>query len=186
MACPCGTSESHRVAHRRTADGVVVVLWDDGAVTGLMGLRLVGVPVVRPRTEAALSVARSAGWMFLGEVEIYDADEIGSLYAACRWAAEHGLSIGDARARLAGAHSVRPSWTILSADRDGNPKERVWQLPRLRWPGLAVWDTCNAALRYEVMDRDRHGTCTTTGFKFATLAELAAHLEGVAPEWGCR
>ena len=61
----------------------------------------------------------------------------------------------------------------------------MWCLPRLRWPGLAVFDFCGRAQRYEVFavrrgDR-RHPSdyATTTGFRCASLAELAAYLHSI-------
>ncbi len=168
-----------RMARRLTADGVAVELWSDGPVTGRMGFALSGVPVARP-SAAGLSTALAAGWLLMGEVELYDAEEVGGLYEACRWAAARGLGPGEVRARAA-ALKITPNWEVLSADRDGRPTERVWRLPRLgRWAGLAVWDRCGASQRYEVMSCDRDGVCMPTGFAFGRLADLSAHLLAVA------
>ncbi len=75
------------------------------------------------------------------------------------------------------------SWTVTRADRDGRPTERVAILPRIRWPGLAVFDYCGGPGskdgRYVLVrrlqgTRDSYGT---TGFAFKNLAALWAHLE---------
>lgn len=179
--CSCGTRAAHEIARRTTADGTAIVLWSDGAVTGRLGFKLPGVPVARPRTPEARRVSLAAAWLLAGEAWLYELAELPALYAACRWAAARGGDAGDARARLAAAAgpSVRPVWTVTSTDRDGKPTERVWRLPRLRWPGLAVFDFCGRAERYELFNIDRTDVCTTTGIRFATLAELAAHLDDI-------
>ena len=90
-----------------------------------------------------------------------------------------------ARLRQLATPTIRPTWDVVSADRDGRPTERVWRLPRLRWPGLAVFDFPNRAERYEVFNvhrGDRRAPsdyATTTGCRFATLADLAAHLHSI-------
>lgn len=183
--CSCGCAEAHVVARRTTLDGVAVELWSDGPVTGRLGYAIDGVPMARPRTATGRSVALAAGWMLLGEVEILDAEELPAMYAACRWAAARGLVVGDARMRAADASRtvLRPVWTVLRADRDGRPTERVWRLPRLRWPGLAVWDHVSSSRgRYELMcstmssGRRHDETYEPTGLRFSTLAALSAHL----------
>lgn len=187
--CTCGETATHEIARRQTADGATVVLWSDGAVTGRMGFKLPGVPMVRPTSAAPLRTALAAAWLLAGEVSLYDCAELPALYAACRWVAARGGQPGDVRARLAAAEaappSLRPLWTVISADRDGRPTERMWRLPRLRWPGLAVFDFCGRAERYEVFsvhrgDRRAPGSyATTTGFRCATLTELAAYLHAI-------
>lgn len=172
------------IARRRTCDGVTVTLWSDGAVTGRMGFKLPGVPVAAPRSDEGRRVTLAAGWLLAGEVELYDASELGSLYAACRWAAERGLMPGDVRARFAATQrtALRPTWEVMSTDRDGQPTSRVWRLPRILCPGVAVWDHVSVGAknaRYEVMAVDRDGVCTPTGFRFPTLAALTKHLDEV-------
>jgi hypothetical protein len=172
---------AEQVARRTTADGVGVVLWSDGAVSGRLGCKLPGVPVAAPRTDEGRRLALAAGWLFMGEVEIYDLDETPALYSACRWAAERNGLPGDVRARMAAlaAPAVRPSWEVVRTDRDGRPTTRVWRLPRVRWPGLAVWDHVSVGAsggRYELMAVDRQDVCTPTGLRFSRLADLAAHL----------
>lgn len=170
------------IARRVTADGVHVLLWDDGAITGRLGYQIDGVTLVRPRSSEARARALRAGWLLLGECELYDAGELGALYEACRWSAERDGLPGTVRARLADQQRVvlRPVWTVISTDRDGRPTERVWRLPRLRWPGLAVWDFINHGRggRYAIM-RSMVGAPDTfedTGLRFATLADLSAYL----------
>ena len=42
--CTCGTTDTHEIARRQTADGIGVVLWSDGAITGRLGVALHGIP----------------------------------------------------------------------------------------------------------------------------------------------
>lgn len=179
--CSCGDATLHEIARRHTADGNAVVLWSDSAITGRLGYRIPGVPIARPRTVEAMSAALTIGWLFLGECELFDVAELPALHAVCRWTAERGGLPGDVRARVAAESRfrVRPVWTVTSTDRDGAPTERVWKLPRLRWPGLAVWDTCGGEGRYQVWNIDRHDVCTPTGVRFSTLDELSAYLDSV-------
>lgn len=183
ITCPCGSPHPHKIARRATADGISVEVWSDGAITGRMGFKLPGVPIARPRTDEAITLALAAAWLLAGEVEIHDLDEMGDLYAACRWTAARGGLPGDVRARLADIRrpKVSPVWTVLSTDRDGNATERYWRLPRLRWPGMVVWDHVSVGAsggRYEIMHTvsGTQDTCVPSGIRFATLAELADHL----------
>ena len=186
MTCSCGETKPHPVARRFTAYDTEVVLWDDGAVTGRMGFKLPDVPMVRPKTEAAKALALRAGRLLMGEVCLYGIDEVPTLYKACRWAAEHSLLPGDVRARVAKLRrpTLKPIWTVYRTDRDGRPTERVWRLPRLRWPGLVVWDHVNLGSRrggrYEVFSVDRDDVCTTTGMAFDNLSDLAEYLFSLA------
>jgi len=180
MTCSCGEIDLHTIAKRATADGISVEMWSDGAITGRYGYGLPGVPVVRPRTEAAVEAALRAGRAFMDDVSIYSLREIAHLYATCR--AQTAPGAARARALRAQRPTLTPIWTITAVDRDGAPTERVWRLPRLLWPELAVWDHVNHGRRgrYEVaraMGRDRgRDTYVTTGFSFRTLAELTQHL----------
>jgi hypothetical protein len=100
-ACSCGETRAHVIARRRTADFRDVELWSDGSVTGRFGHALPGVPIARPRSASSLALALRAGWLFMGEVEIHDTDDLGDLYAACKWAAARDGLPGTVRARLA-------------------------------------------------------------------------------------
>lgn len=175
--CSCGNETCHVIGKRLTADGVRVELHSDGAVVGRFGFALDGVPVARPRTVEGHTIALRAGWLFLGEVEIHDAAELGALYAACRWTAERDGLPGTVRARLAHLRrpALVPSWTIVSADRDGNPTCRYWRLPRVVSPGTVVWDHVSASGgRYEIGHvAPGDDVFSTTGIRFATLAEVS-------------
>jgi hypothetical protein len=120
--------------------------------------------------------------MFLGDVALYDAAELASFYRACVWAVRKGLDIGSARRRFAESAKprLRPHWEILSADRDGRPTLRCWRLPRMAWPGLAVWDHCGGSGsgggRYELTTIDHDSVCISTGLRFSNMRQLADHL----------
>lgn len=201
--CTCGNAASHRVAWRRTADGTHVELWDSGALTGAMGLALPGVPVARPRTADATRQALAAGWLVAGELErtsappgsslcLYDAADLPSLYAvARRLVTSRGLGVTPGELRAAHAEAEERAavdrfpirWEFVA---EGC---RVGHLPRIRWPGLAVWHDRGV---YEVVAIERRaamggrtGECLVpTGFRFDTLRELVRHLvteQGVQP-----
>ena len=176
-------AKPYAIAKRKTADDRTVVLWSTGAVTGALGFPLAGVPVARPKTADALARELTAGWLMMGEVELYDGDELGTLHEACRHVAARGGTPGDVRARA--NRTMLPSlrWSIVSADRDGKPTERVAMLPRLRWPGLAVFDFCGSVGssrgRYQVW-RHSDGTAYPTGCDFGTLADLWVYLLSVS------
>lgn len=174
---------------RATADGLTVELWSDGPVTGAVGLGLPGIPMRRPRTPEALRVALKAGRLFLGEVCIHDRADLADLYAAAEWAAKRGGLPGAMRARMRAAREraylPKLAWVVQSADRDGRPTSRFAMLPRLLYPGRAVFDHCGhgragGVKRYELVDvaRNRYGhlVASADGFSFANLAELWAFL----------
>lgn len=180
-ACSCGQADVHVIARRKTADGKSVQLWRDGGVTGALGFRLPGVPMKRARNAESRALNLRAGWLLLGEVCLWDLSEIGELYGAClSVAAKHG-DPGDVRALMSHGRAVvlQPMWTVTHADRDGKPTERVWQLPRLRWPGLVVWDHVNHGNRgrYCVYARCTDGAYRFTGMGFRRLSDLQEYLE---------
>ncbi len=181
MTCSCGETSPHIVARRLTFDGIGIAVLHDGAITGRFGTALEGVPVTRPRTRKATELARRTGALFAGEVEIHNYSDLGVLYQACRWAAARDGLPGSVRTRFYQLQNptIAPVWTVTETDRDGNPTERVWRLPRLRWPGIVVFDHVNhgARGRYEVTTLvPGTDTCATTGVSFRTLAELSTYL----------
>ena len=95
--------------------GIGVVVWSDGAITGRLGVALRGVPVARPRTPEARTAALRAAWMFADEACLYDADEIGALYAACRWAVANGRDLAAMRRRLVSPMPCRSQDELLDA-----------------------------------------------------------------------
>jgi len=80
--CSCGTHEAHEVARRRTADNKGVILWSDGLVTGAIGIGIKGIGAARSAYERAKDV--EAGWLAIGEVELYDLAEVAGLVRAAR------------------------------------------------------------------------------------------------------
>ena len=183
-ACTCGNTCDHVVCKRTTADGIHVQMHSDGAVVGRMGFKIEGVPVARPRSREAVSVALRAGWLFMGEVEAYDYEELGTLYAACRWVAERDGMPGSVRVRLHYVGRMRPVWTVVSCDRDGRPTCRYWRLPRAIAGHFVVWDHVSVGAsggRYEI------GSVTpgddvfqTTGIRFNRLDDVWAHIKSEA------
>jgi len=174
MTCTCGNPDDHVIARRVTADGKHVLAWDDGTLTWALGYAIRG--SASPRTPEGRERARRAAWLVLDDVCLFDADEVPALIRAARWAAERGTGRagmwerlrGPKRGRVAG---MAPQWTTLQADRDGRPTVRVWQLPRLAYPGLAVWHERG---RYDVVSEVQRGTGTyaSTGHSARTLREL--------------
>ena len=86
------------IARRSTADGKHVCLWSDGLLTWAFGYHIKG--AARPRTQAAREQAFTAAWLVLGDVELYDADEIPTLVKAARWAAARDGLPGTMRQRF--------------------------------------------------------------------------------------
>ena len=178
--CSCGEKGPHVIMRRVTVDGAEVLLWDNGAVTGPLGYALAGVPIVRPRTPEAIEAARTAGRLLMDEVSLLDADELPAFYRASRVA--NGDRAAMWRKARPDAPACRLVWTTLHADPRGIPTERVASLPRLKWPGLKVWDFCggpgSAGGRY-ALHRQVSGTADVfepTGFRFGNLKELWRHL----------
>lgn len=177
------------IARKRTSDGKDVLLWDDGSLTWSLGYAIKGawMKPSPPNRDRALR----AGWLVLGDVELYDHTEVPALVKAARYVADRGGTPGDMRQRVHGdtrskeAHR-RPQWTVVSTDRDGRPTERVWKLPRLGpWSDYAVWDFVSrggSRGRYS-LHRRLPGTKDTyepTGFQFKTLEQLFDHLDDVS------
>jgi hypothetical protein len=182
-ACTCGEFAPHIIARRKTADDIAVEFWHDGAITGRMGFKLPGVPVVRPRTDAAVSAARAVASLVAGQVELHELAELPRLVDCARRVAARGGSPGDLRAAFAatGERSLTLTWDIYATDRTGKPTVRVAKLDRIRWPGLVVWHERG---RYELLAL-RNGTALgahnrealhTTGFSFESQRALFAHL----------
>lgn len=167
-------AEPHVIARRSTYDGKHVLLWDDGSLTWALGYSIKG--SAHPRTEKQRETALRAGWLVMGEVSLYEADEVPDLIKAARWVAQRSGDPGDVRKRFHEKTSPRliPQWTVLETDRDGRPTLRVWRLPRLRYPGTAIWDERG---RYEIMyEIDRSGTYRPSGLRAASLREIVSML----------
>jgi hypothetical protein len=175
------------IARRRTADNIGIALWSDGSLTYWNGRAIKG--SAHPRTDEQRRQALAAGWNVIGNVELYDADELPRFIAAARKAP--GAMPGAVRAEFARAarkeKQLTPSWTVYETDRDGKPTIRVWKLPRLLYGGLAVFDYCgkrnSSGGRYVLMRelgrggrKHAPGTVEATGFRFNDLGALSEHL----------
>jgi hypothetical protein len=182
------------IARRTTSDGKIVTLWSDGDLTFALGR---GIPGLRfPRSALGLR----AGWLVMGEVELYDASEVALLAKAALGSAKRGELPGELRARIFRSKSQEaaaeigrggkalvslglapkrmglvPKWMTLETDRNGKPTLRVWKLPRLIYGGLAVWHERGT---FEIMREapPHSGTYVTTGFERKTLREVVALL----------
>lgn len=78
--CSCGCREPHEVARRRTFDGIDVLFWSDGAVTGRMGTYAVHAPRELETIVAALRANREAA----GDVCVYSWSELPALVRSLR------------------------------------------------------------------------------------------------------
>lgn len=160
------------IARRRTAQDSIVCLWSDGSLTWALGRYIKGSPCAR--TAAQVSVALAAGWLVLGDIDLYNDDELEGLVRAARWTAARGGDPGDMRERLHGIKPLRPAWVTLETDRDGKPVEQCWRLPRVFWAGLAVF---RRAGRYSIWSEiQRTGSFSPTGMEFNNLVDLSAYL----------
>lgn len=185
IECSCGNASDHVIATRRTADDKIVKLWSSGWLTWALGNAIKGSAF--PRTAEQRTRAMKAGWLVIGEVCLYDADDVSLLVAAARWAADRDGLPGTVRTRvrvLRAPRELRPTWETQECDRDGRPTLRVWRLPRLLgFAGLAVFHERGS---YEVMQAVRGRSplggradgdvYAPTGFKRATLREVLALL----------
>ncbi len=124
------------IATRKTAQDTIVHLWPDGSLTWAMGRYIDGSP--HARTKEQIEKALAAGWLALGEIELYDDSEVPDLIRAARWTADRGLDPGDMRKRLHERKPMKPVWTVIETDRDGKPRVRVWKLPRIAARGAGV------------------------------------------------
>lgn len=174
-----GTAEI--IAKRSTADGKHVLLWNDGTLTWALYNTIKGSPW--PRTDAQIREALKAGWLVMGEVELYDAAEVPRLIEVARKIARRGGTPGDLRSAFAKSSPLKPHWVVQETDRDGRPTVRVWRLPRISHPGVVIWDEIRGSrgARYhvmtEVMERGRpSGTLTSTGARFKDLTSLDKYL----------
>lgn len=163
MICSCGNPDAHVIARRQTADGADVVLWENGAITGALGLALPGVRVARPRTREGRAAALALGWRIMGEVALYDAAELGAL-----------LQPGKAR------REIVFSWSVLATDPAGSPVERWSALPQDRWAGWCVFDFCgrdgSERGRYQIFRYVSDDTAEPTGIVFQAQADLVSFL----------
>ncbi len=157
------------IARRRTYDNKSILLWGDGSLTWALGHAIRGAwhsPSTKNQTRAL-----TAGWLVIGECEVYDANEVTELARAARWSADRDGLPGTMRNRMHRKRlSMKPVWTVLQTDRSGRAVDRCWVLPRIgRWAGYAVF---NAGGRYELWTRvpGSDSTYTTTGFRWRTLA----------------
>jgi hypothetical protein len=174
-ANPAKPKSNEWIAKRQTAQGTTVRLWPDGSLTWGMGHYIEGSP--HARTPKQIEKALEAGWLVLGEVEIYDDAEVPDLIRAARWTADRDGLPGTLRKRLHERTPMRPVWTVIEADRDGRPLVRAWVLPRIAWTGLAVW---NDRGTYSVWTQiGRTGTYRPTGVEFSNLKDLTKYLDEV-------
>jgi hypothetical protein len=168
---------------RRTEDGRLIELSSDGAMAVTWARSYVAGPM---RTSEGQERALKVGRVILAWAETMPEDEIADLYRRGRKLDPAPDSLADLRKRLEGAAKLPPlAWRTTSADRQGRPTERYARLPRLRWPGMWVLDTCggpgSSRGRYQLMAQigakaSGDVTVKPMGLAFKTLAELWAHL----------
>lgn len=174
IACTCGSAASHAIAARRTADDRTIKLWNDGSIAGALGAVVRG--CARPRTAAARSLALAAGWLVMGEAELYDFAELPALIAAARAVvARHPLAVpGDLRAELSrrAQRQARPCPTWEHP----HPGVRTWAFSRLSpLAGLVIWHERG---RYSVLRRERRAAAGVRGGE--VLIDTGAHATTVA------
>jgi len=169
------------IARRKTSDDKAVSLWNDGSLSWGAWNVIKGSP--QARTDAQIRDALKAGWLVMGEVELYDADEVPRLIEVARKVAGRGGLPGDLRREFAKDAPLKPKWQVQEADREGRPTVRVWRLPRLSHPGMVIWDEVRGSrgARYRVMteivERGRRtGTLMDTGVRFKDLSSLGKYL----------
>lgn len=187
--CTCGKTNPHVVMRRKTSDGIVVLLWNNGAVTGMLGVGLPKVPLVRPQTQAAVEEALTVGRLMLDDVCSYHQTELPDLYRAAKKAARSDGLPGTVRRvfqelqQQKKQFKLQLAWQVSQTDSHGHVTERWSRLP-LRWPSMYIFDTRSEEKRYGVFHRhaepneDPHDiSVVDTGIRFRTLRELFAFLD---------
>jgi|GEM_PF-3363302 hypothetical protein len=179
-------TEPNVIARRATADGKHVCLWSDGYLTWALGFFIKG--AAKPRTEAGRDLATRAGWLVLGDVELYEASEITNLVKAARWTASRDGLPGTMRQRFTqitnNQPALKPHWQVIQTNRDGKPTVRAWILPRLgQWAGLTLWDEPHHGSRYHLLRRVQgsQNTYGSTGFAFNSIRDAVSHLKELSP-----
>lgn len=179
-------TEHEIIIRRKTSDGIFVCGWDDGAITSPLGYAIKGVPVARPRTEDAIERERWVMWLFMGEVCLYEYDELAMLHKACRKAVKKcGLRAtgGDVRDILAEPAKIPMKWTVTATDRDGRTTERQCRFRMGPLSGVAVfWIRGRGYMTGRVV-RDARAAdpvFVPDGLRFTNLKSLNAHLQDVA------
>lgn len=101
MVCSCGNKKAHEISRRRTYDGTIITLWSDGSVYGPMGIGVYG---ACPRNPGLTESYVRAGWLALGEVELYESCEVKRLVREARRAMEQVsmTPLAYLRARMTG------------------------------------------------------------------------------------
>lgn len=168
------------LTRRKTSDGISIQLWTDGTLTAGLGVVIKGSP--NARTPDQVKAALAIGRLVMGDVELYERDEVPTLIAAARKVAARGGTPGEMREVITKGErpKIHPVWTTQETDRDGRPTLRVWRLPRLTHPGLAIWNEVRGSRgrgRYQVMKEiGNSGTYAPTGVQFHDLDKLAEYL----------
>lgn len=169
------------IARRKTADDKAVSLWNDGSLTWGAWNVIKGSP--NARTDAQIREALAAGWLVMGEIELYDAEDVPRLIEVTRKVARQGGDSGDVQREFAKVAPLKPHWQVQETDRTGRHTVRVWRLPRLSHPGVVIWDEVRGShgARYrvmtEIMERGRRsGTLADTGVRFNDLTSLSKYL----------
>lgn len=88
--CSCGCREPHEVMRRRTFDGIDVLFWSDGAVTGRMGTYALRAPRELETLVAAIRANREAA----GNACLYTWAELPALVRSLR--AKHLTEVRNA------------------------------------------------------------------------------------------
>lgn len=168
-SCTCGEARPHKIARRRTADDKIVLLWDDGSLTSALGAVIRG--SANPRTDEQRAEARLAGWLVLGEVSLYDADEITPLIKTARALVRRdpGAQPGDLRAAMRrqreAAQLPSPTWETCAGFRLGT-------FPRITGlASLAIWHETDRGT-YQVMHVSRTGAIATGNALMPAIAPV--------------
>lgn len=137
------TTHPDQVTKRRLYSGEVLTLWADGDLTDTSSFRVAGWSL--PRSVDGKRQALAAGWLLMGEAEIFELDELPALIKAAKWGAKRDAIPGDVRAKaseiLRRAAAPVPSWEVTEADSRGATVARQWRPSRLSpWGRYGVID----------------------------------------------
>lgn len=166
-----------QMARRTLFTGEDIILWSDGSISRPFGFYVEGSP--RPRTNQGKEIAVDAGWLVIGDCEIYDLDELPMLIEAAMWTVRRDRLPGTMRRRFAELKKRRgwpqPEWTSIQEDACGRVVVRCWMPHRLSaWGGFGVIDDTRAVGGRSTLARITPGTSTLepAGLQFGRLADL--------------
>lgn len=106
FGCTCGCTTPHEIARRQTTNGVTIVLWSNGCVSDILGINVWS---QQARSADQHATHMEAGWLLMGEVEMYNSTDVQQLVKHTRHAVRQQRQPKVAYLRRAMAGRTEPS-----------------------------------------------------------------------------